>query len=298
MGHAGLTLGGFDVFWFHMPAFFIVSGALTNTFPTLADRNRLWSKAKQYLIPYIAWSVLLYLFFLGEDNPLKYAVRVVCGGRLNITTFSYPFWFIFSLFWALWAVGELKRWVANKWHQALCILGLWAAVHIAYYLGFNKIILPWGLDCAPAAIVFVYLGDLFKQYVRRPWHYAILLVPASFFLLFRHFDYAYVINMADKHLAHPLLDLLVPCSCFFSLYLISDLLTRVPLLSSAMAWVGRSSLTIFFVHAAVLHGFAGVATSEALTAVAVVLGVTLHSLFLLTPATSFLFVTGKRVERG
>ena len=67
------------------------------------------------------------------------------------------------------------------------------------------------------------------------------------------FDLDYRLDMKSVLFRHPLLDLVVPLSFTYALYVISLLLNRVPWLGNFLAFIGRSSLSIFFVHAAVIE---------------------------------------------
>lgn len=94
IGHTDATLPYINVFWFHMPAFFLISGYLTTDWRL--DKKSWKKKIKKFVIPYITYSILLYIIFQPEPI-IKNIARTLYAGRYNITMYSYPFWFINSL---------------------------------------------------------------------------------------------------------------------------------------------------------------------------------------------------------
>lgn len=283
MGHAGMTIFGFNVFWFHMPAFFMVSGVLTKHFIDYEHKDKIIQKAKRLFIPYLSWSVVLYLIF-REDNPLKYILRVILAGRMNVTTFSYPFWFIFSLFWGLFLLGSIKC-IAKKvtfrggtYVPLAALMSIWILIHILSMMNIN-FTLPWGLDCALGGCCYLYVGDLFKFYKYKKWHAVFIVVPVLIYFIFQFCQYSYEINMASQIYKHILLDIVIPFSCFFALYHICKLLENIRPVASPISCLGRCSITIYFVHAAVLHGLEGMYPKEMIVCVAIIIGVALHLLF-------------------
>ena len=107
LGHTTIKLPLIDVFWFHMPAFFMITGYLSQRWVSFGDKMYLRRKTCQLLIPYLSYSVLLFLL-IGYSPLWKYILKVLLGGTLNITPFSYPFWYINTLFVALVACGLIK----------------------------------------------------------------------------------------------------------------------------------------------------------------------------------------------
>lgn len=87
------------IFWFHMPAFFMVSGYFMHA-PKSApwhDRAYLSKQIRRYVVPFFAWCVVGYAL-VRHESLLKNIVRVLYAGHNNITPYSYPYWFINALF--------------------------------------------------------------------------------------------------------------------------------------------------------------------------------------------------------
>lgn len=303
IGHTNVRPFGFDMFWFHMPAFFMVSGFLTRQFLSFNDRERLLRKAKQFFIPYISWCILLFLIF-REDSILKYIARVLLGGRMNITAWTYPYWFIFSLFWALLVLGSLKN-VAKRIKKRYCkkalavwgedifvfsvILLIWSILHALCFWGV-KIVSPWGLDCALGAVCYLYVGDSFKQYKYKKWHVVFIIIPVLIHIFLIYCGYTYKINMGSIVYDHWILDLVIPIVCFFALYQLSILIARLHVLGFLFSIIGRCTLTIYFVHAAILHGCENLLPIQLNILLAIIFGTVLHLLFEQFKVTKFLFL--------
>ena len=296
LGHTSFKIPLVDVFWFHMPAFFMVTGYLTRRFLTPADviasaRNflniyKLGGVAK-YIFPYFAYCILFYLIFQPEPI-LKNIVRVLYAGSLNTTIYSFPFWYINALFVGSMAVGMAHSWKNGyKW---LSLAVIWVVLHIGV-LKLLPIPLPWGIDNALGAIVFLAVGHWAKKMVCRQWHVWLLLVPVAFVVLNYYGGLGYKINMKSMIYDHFLLDLIVPLSFTYLLYRISCVLTRVHCVSSAIAYMGRASITIYFTHAAILWVTRDVPYgASAQIAIALVVGLTLHALFSRYRLTRILFL--------
>lgn len=96
------------------------------------------------------------------------------------------------------------------------------------------------------------IGDWFKSYSYKKWHKWVLLFPLLFttanFLLDRHYE----LNMASLVYPNMLLDIIVPCSFAFQLYRLSLWLRNLTVLSIAMEYIGKRSITIMFLHTSFL----------------------------------------------
>lgn len=105
LGHTSAEIPYVNVFWFHMPAFFMITGYLTRKWLkpgelVIAIKNKdisILKKIGKYLLPYFSYSIVLFLIFRPE-SILKNIVRVIYAGANNTTAYSYPFWYINALF--------------------------------------------------------------------------------------------------------------------------------------------------------------------------------------------------------
>lgn len=152
--------------------------------------------------------------------------------------------------------------------------------------------LPWSIDNSVAAIIFLYLGDQFKRYRYQRWHWGFFILPILFIGVNELCNIEYQINMKSMIFNHWILDLVVPCIFTFILYLCSRAIAYVKFINEAFAYIGKCSITIFFVHLAFLsisqdlHPYLRVI-------IAVVGGILVHTVFDMNTYTRILFI-GKR----
>lgn len=112
--------------------------------------------------------------------------------------------------------------------------------------------LPWSLDEALGAVIFLFIGDYAKNIKSKPYHCLFLMIPFLFIIVNHLMKLNYDINMKSMIYNHYLLDFIVPVSFTYMLYRLSLILTHVNFVKSVLAYLGKSSMTIYFTHAALL----------------------------------------------
>lgn len=144
------------IFSFHMPVFFMLTGMLSHWDVDKKDFIR--KRTLSYVIPYFSWCVLLFIFFWIE-NPLKYIIRIIYGGAMNSTAYTYPFWFINCLFMSS-IIFKLcfcrVRWL----FIALCG---WLIIWYMFLTNVDIPPLPWSLEVVPFVLLYFYLGIISKK---------------------------------------------------------------------------------------------------------------------------------------
>lgn len=246
-----------NVFWFHMPIFFIISGFLTKTPVENPFKNKAFLRKKviRYVLPYFSYSIVFYAIFHSE-GILKNVIRTLYAGSLNTTIYSYPFWFINTLFVAsilfnylLWKFVRMKQ---QKLILASVIFSIFVIIHIKeiYPLHFP---LPWGIDEAMGAIIFIYIGFIAQNKIPKFLYIILPMMAILFTVSTLTFDYNYELNMKQMKYEHFVLDLIVPCSFAMLFYELSFIIKKyISVLSRLLCELGLASITIFFTHAAVL----------------------------------------------
>lgn len=276
IGHAldNMTEAHKIIFWFHMPAFLMVSGFLLNDQKVNGDRIK--QICIRYCVPYFSWSILLYVLFLPE-HPIKNMARIIWGGINNTTVYSYPFWYINAIFVIIvlftlvfMALDRLifrretqigiyfdeiynKRQKAFHWVLGIIAASCYILVHVIPLKESIPIRLPFSLDAAIGCIPYVYIGYCLKRGYRYSYP-IICLFPLFFVPLQLTGKIDYVINLKQIEYSHWFLDIIIPVSFTLALYWIS-LLLRNSLVGKSLCALGECSLTIFFIHAAVLYVF-------------------------------------------
>lgn len=282
-----------DVFWFHMPIFFMISGYLTKT-PTqnpLTNKKYLTKKALRYVLPYFSYSIVLYCIFHPE-SILKNIVRTVYAGYNNITIYSFPFWFINTLFvgsiafnFMLWQYGRYRK---TNLVLALSMLFIFIVIHLdcIYPLPFP---LPWGIDEMLGALVFMYIGYVYKGREHIKSCYLLSIIAVVFSIYSCVCDYDYTLNMENMEYNNLVLDLVVPCSFAMLFYGLSLAVRRIAVINKIFEEIGKASMTIFFTHASFFI-FIGEEYPLTRISVALLLGYLIHRLLMLNTYLRLFFI--------
>lgn len=294
IGHAVKT-PFINVFWFHVPAFFLIAGyfAKIPTNNPLTNKEQ-WQKwVCRFVVPYLLWSVVLYCLFRPE-GILKNLIRTLYGGLNNVTLYSYPFWFINALFVStvLFAciLYVLEKHKISVGGGILVITTLlWIVVHIKAIFPFPYP-LPWGIDQALGALVFMGLGYMLKGRSLKKWHIVFPLLAIAYIVGYQIWpSINCTLNMMPMTYNSIVIDMVVPMVFSISLYIFSKMLTYVPLIREALSSIGACTFTIFFTHAAILAVCPwGLTWGSVLVAVAA--GWLIHNVFIRNRNTKMLFV--------
>lgn len=300
-GHLNCNVG-FDVFWFHMPAFFMITGYLTSKFLSYKDvlnvhssiKKRscdgLCSKFNKFIVPYFSYCILFYIIFHTE-NVLKNIVRILYAGWNNITIYSYQFWYINALMIGLIYYGSIKD---RKWKYIVLIL-----VYVLIHTDIFKLLpfpLPWGMDEAFGAVIFIALGDYMKKidlYDKKV--IPIALIPVITVLLTKMYGFEYELNMQSMRYDNLLLDIVIPMSFTLLFLYISKVISHILVLRNFFSKLGESSMTIYFTHVAfiLLYKSLGMTNLYVMTIIIVISGLILNQIFKINRYTSFLFLGTK-----
>lgn len=210
-GHAipefGLHLDFLEkiIYSFHMPAFFILSGYLFKFDACLEKKKFINKKAKQLLLPYLMFCVLILICHAAKQlilhNDIAFFTRLIEKNTIvntllltNSSAFS-NLWFLPSIFTAecaLYIIFSLVH--SEKLRSVICCgLGLFAFL----YGRFVAFPLPLCLDSACLAIFYLYLGYLLRiQRIERFFDKNVIFVSgAALFLVINFIDYYYLNNI-------------------------------------------------------------------------------------------------------
>ena len=263
IGHTGLLKENNTIlFWFHVPCFFMISGALQKWYKIRKGGQKyIANKARAYALPYFAWCLLFYLIFLPE-SPIKYIGRVIYGGSLNSLIFTYPFWFINALFIGTLVFGffywliEVRRWFIYV-SYAIIIAYLFLRYLFSFLQGFE---LPWSIEIVPYLCIYfvegIYSNKIISYFktenkIFLPVVEIICGVIGISLIIFYQFGlFDYVLNVKDNAYSCFWGDIFIPIIFFFFIRLIAFLLSKIPLLEYLFVLMGRNSMTIMFTHAA------------------------------------------------
>lgn len=210
------------VYCFHMPLFFLLSGAVLRLRPLDDLGTLLRKKAKRLLLPYYAVG-LLYMFplkWLGGYYPEKGSLGRAMGDFLVSTAESGHLWFLPALFWCMLLFALAAKGLARLPgpHGLLCLsaclllhlLGRLAPQSLPDLLG-----LSLGLQYLPWFALGYVLEPLRPRFEALPACAAAPLALASFVLLL----------VARRRIWPAACKVLIGCACVF---LAALLATRFP----------------------------------------------------------------------
>jgi len=262
LGHSGYTPLARYIFWFHMPAFFLISGYLfdpANSAGSLVSYVR--RKVRSYGLLYASYFVLFTLLSFawidrGEFSLFKTLLKFAVGGRYVGRELGV-FWFISCLCFSLCAFAALKALVRSPWARLLVLTSCYLLAHVESRLlaeGY-AIHVPLNLDVALLAVAYIAMGHHFRGRVRSLLSARFALPVVSLILLgilaaegcglFR-----YSLNM--KYVVYPgvPLDLAIPC--VFTLFVLqcSHRIAKARGFGF-LRWFGYYSVSIMFWHLAV-----------------------------------------------
>ncbi len=240
------------IYAFHMPLFFLLSGYMVKPQPTGALIVR---QARSLLIPFVAFSLILIAVDFGVEHlrgvhPIFPSFRAgVEGIVLHTESLRGPFtilWFIPCLFFAriAWNIVA-RRWpraMDRRW--AILIALVMAGGH---WLAERTSASPLGLMAVPAAFTLYWVGQLWKARSPGLGETLLLLAPLAVFTLL----FLPTVNLKPGDFGLPFLSLAGAVAISILLCMIIDALpTRA---MAPLAWLGRASLVIMYVHVAFIH---------------------------------------------
>lgn len=203
------------VYGFHMPLFFMLSGAVLAVGKNKPFDIFLKSKVKRLIIPYFlyGWFFMLPIKYIGnfyDKNSLFLAMKGFSSG-----VDSGHLWFLIALFWCM-IIFEIIRLCLSKITNSKYILLL---VSGCIYITYNY--LPFDIFCLKMGLSYIFwfaLGYVFEieRKENKQWNYrkTILAIVIMVFVEFENIKYDF------------LSDFFVIVVGSFLTYLISDLCSR------------------------------------------------------------------------
>lgn len=256
--------------WFHMPAFFIISGLFLPT--TRIDFSYVKSKTISLLLPYFAYCLVgtIVIWLVGDIIDPYLFVKFIYGGRVLIYPFM-AFWFI-TAFWGSVMLYLLIFRIKNQLIVFVLMLCCYIVAHIeslyiqqASTLFFGLKYFIWNLDVSVLGAVYLYIGSQAKLYIltlantSQKKQLFLLIFSGIVCLLFLYADLKgeinYVLRMKFADYTHWILDLIIPLFFFVFLLQLSNYLCRVKICKDILINIGRASLIIMYLHVLVFYVF-------------------------------------------
>lgn len=222
------------IYWFHMPAFFILSGMFFK--PILEKgitKQAIHKRFMQLIVPYLFFlvtiTVIRYGMEIGSGNMdvswyLNDLWTLVIGGRFARGAYGV-FWFVTTLFFTyLFFIWMTKYFNRVKQLTILTVFYLIAHLESLYVMqviggapdkASQTIPMMWNIDVALMAVVYFSLGYYMKNIwmnVTKPWLITGFIFSVTAILLdwFKVIDYH--LSMKFLRYEHIVLDLVIPLS--------------------------------------------------------------------------------------
>lgn len=260
------------IYWFHMPAFFLLSGLF---FKPILDNAKLkpaiHKRFMQLMVPYAFFLLLLTFFkygtmigngtftaaFLRQD-----LIELTVGGRF-LRGEHGVFWFVtvmFATFLLFLWITRLKRWL-----QFTLLAACYALAHIEGIFAMSlapepdaasmQIPMIWNLDVVLLAVVYFAIGYYFKAFWMNIPKAAIAFSAAAVFLAAKADNAGlidYHLSMKFLRYEHFVLDLLIPLAMTAAVVGVFQQLTVL----QRMPWfekIEKHSISIMYLH--IFFGF-------------------------------------------
>lgn len=159
------------IYTFHLPLFFCISGYLFSLRKYDTFIQFVKAKSKTLLVPYLAFSLFNYLFYLlfsrfantVAENPLKPFWGIFVGVRgTEWTICNGTLWFVLALFISEILLYLIIKLTKDDNRKISLILILFSVLGYCYNV-FIGIKLLWNIDVSLVAVTFVGMGYLIKK---------------------------------------------------------------------------------------------------------------------------------------
>ncbi len=309
VGHSGAPFSRY-IFWFHMPAFFVLSGFLFRKYGTLhGARIDLLRKAKKFFLLYISYFLLLTLLrpLFADASPFSFqktVQKLLVGGRFVGYELG-TFWFVTCLFFAILAFTLLQTFVKRRYIQYVLLTGAYILAHVEAFLIHHSGIsfyIPWNMDVSLLAVCYVamgyYLGPWILQLMTAPrLRFKSLIIALPLAMFFIGMDLSGVIDfqydMKFLKYGSPILDLVIPPVFTLIIILLSSSVGNFRF-ARLLARCGYYSVVIMFLHFGIFGMYANLTHFHWLTLS--IMGLACAMLFALAcerwHITRRLFITG------
>lgn len=243
------------MYWFHMPAFFIISGLLYR------DGIDFKKQFLKFYLPYFSFSAvdILFNFLMSPDtasigNFLSSFKSYIYGGKAVWGVF----WFIPVLLISKFLFSQLRSNLKTPYVLSIIALG-YIAVHL-YSIKVipNSIVnikeqywLPLDVDVVPLALAYYAIGFYSKNFIKYLVTKPSMLISGMACLLLTYMNFSsgiyFYLNMKDSYYKSIGWDLIFPLCFTIFILAMSHNLAQGPL-KRFLNYCGANSLIIMYLH--------------------------------------------------
>lgn len=260
------------IYWFHMPAFFVLSGLF---FRPADSSTALFQSIKkrsiQLLVPYIFFIVIITclrygLAILNGHIDFEYykhdLLTLLFGGRFARGSYGV-IWFITTLYFTYIAFLFVTRYL-NRINQILFLflcymLAELESFYVIHVVGGHvdqaaqTILVPWNLDVVLIAIVYFAIGYYAKEiflHVKFPLWLTCTAIALMAMRLTWNGELDYHLSMKFLSYSHPLLDLAIPIAFLIMIFGLFQFVTKYIRLK-ILEFIEMHSISIMYLHISV-----------------------------------------------
>lgn len=252
------------IFMFHMPLFFVISGFLMKR-EKLLKVGYVRGKIKHLIIPYVVYLALDVLLIRKTFSAHDW-IYALWGGRAVTGVYWYITCFIFTIF----MLTILLKKFSDRIVKGLILVGGIAIleshfVDRVHFLQSSGI--PWNLDVALMALVYVGIGFFYKDYIKKLLEgdskrfdllSGLIAVALSLFcwFIYRDGNQLYYFDMKPVYYKELISALLIPCAfgiVFARLIYWMEKIKWLDGLNRFLALCGQATIPIMFMHIPLNH---------------------------------------------
>jgi len=247
VGHIYIGEISRNIYIFHMPLFFFLSGYLFK--PTLEYKKYFIKKVVHLLMPYFFFLISIYISYNGFPSlKLKeiiiYFSEPIIGGRM-LTGALGVFWFVTCLF----LTQQLMNYLINKLNSKslLVLMGLFITISFINTYIYTEIWLPWNANVIVASAPLFYLGYIYKTSAFKI-NYITLVTLGIVVLLFSFIYPQNVYGMKNAYYGIPIITLISSIILVLNIKLISEKLSKFKISNRILSEIGKASMVIMYLH--------------------------------------------------
>lgn len=246
---------------FHMPLFFFLSG-YTFKITKINFKDFVIKKLKTLILPYAIFSIITYIFWVSIErritmgsstkiNIYKPLIGILYANNINeYMIFDGVLWFIVCLF-----ITEIIFYVICNFFKSKKLIGIVLVVFsVIGYLDslFMHIRLPWSIDVAFTAVVFMGVGYLISSYankissIKGSLRFIIIIVAIFTDAIFSKLNHS--VYMYNNTYGNYLYFYIAAFAGIIMCVLISTIVQK----SKILKYIGKNSFIILAIHPKVL----------------------------------------------
>ena len=253
------------IFMFHMPLFFVISGFLMKR-EKLLKAGYVLGKIKHLIIPYVVYLVLDMLL-VRKTLSVHDWMYAIWGGRAVTGVYWYITCFIFTIF----ILTILLKKLSDRIVKGLFLVGGGIAIlesHLVDRIHFLQSPgIPWNLDVALMALVYVGIGFFYKDQIKKLLKYdsrrfdllaVLIAIVLSLFcwFIYRAGNQLYYFDMKPVYYKEFISALLIPCAFGMVLVRLVHWMGKIKWLDGVnqfLALCGQATIPIMFMHIPLNH---------------------------------------------